>query len=62
LSLFENVIFSGGEAGARDFTWVESVDAVERSAFGVYGVKLLSTASTADDLVRSLRGLSPSSE
>jgi hypothetical protein len=28
----ENVILSGGEAGARDFTWAESVDALEGNA------------------------------
>ena len=53
------VIRSGGEAGARDPTSVEAIDAADGNAYDGCGVKTLSTPSLAYTVVRSLEWLTP---
>jgi hypothetical protein len=55
------VILSGGEAGARDLTSLDVIDAVDGNAYDACSAKTLSTASLAYTVVRSFEWLAPSS-
>jgi hypothetical protein len=53
------VILSGGEAGARDLTSADAIDAVDGNAYGECSVKTLSTPSLAYTVVWSFEWLAP---
>jgi hypothetical protein len=53
------VILSGGEAGARDLTSLDVIDAVDGNAYDACSVKTSSTTSLAYTLVRSFEWLVP---
>jgi hypothetical protein len=54
-----HVILSGGEAGARDLTSVDAIDAVDGNAYDARSVMTLSTTSVAYTVVRSFEWLAP---
>jgi hypothetical protein len=53
------VILSVGEAGARDLTSLDVIDAVDGNAYDARSVKTSSTALLACTVVRSLEWLAP---
>ena len=56
------VILSGGEAGARDLTSADAIDAVDGNAYDVRSVKTLSTTSVAYTVVWSFEWLAHSQD